>query len=236
MITPTLVGACVALFVLGPGQQSSPARFTSAPPRSGEFVAAEGPTAPPSGVQIVDLRDDAAFARGRLPGSVQRRPWELRLLRGPVLLVDAGVPGGPAERGAAALKARGVSVEVLAGGFRAWCERGGEVLGTCERADVVTPSQAGRMVAVARCAEEAELLAGLGVTVVAPEALPNGAVVAAASVGAARPGVFWLDGGVDALLAARAPAGVGETQRTLSGRIAPIGTAPAGKGGCGCQH
>ena len=210
---------------------------------------------------LVDLRAPTAFASSHALGSVSASAWEVARstawARRALVLIDAGLPGGPADRLATALRARGRTVSVLAGGFRGWCDAGRATSAPCGRSDVIGAADVGRtpLVVLARDEADAVRLAGLApgedLTVVRTEAALQEAVagrskemplvIASCQVGSEAPGIFWLDGGVDVLLATRAPAALGEAARINTPKQGHAGSLGAGlssagsRGGCGCR-
>lgn len=179
-----------------------------------------------SGVRVVDLRGLALYDQSHVLGATAATPWSLQrdgaLRRQTLVLVDAGLPGGPAEQLAATLAAQGVRVSALRGGFRAWCDAALPTSAPCGRTDVIPAAEA------------------LGRPLVTADALPTGTGVVLAIPGpgplpAPRPGVFWVDGGDTALRATQAPAALGSAARAMLSKPSgsPIGTDASS---CGCQR
>lgn len=184
-----------------------------------------------SGVRVVDLRGMALYDQSHVLGATAATPWSLQrdgaLRRQTLVLVDAGLPGGPAERLAATLAAQGVRVSALRGGFRAWCDAGLPTSAPCGRTDVIPAAEAlGRPLVAADALATQAFATGTGVVVAIPGPGP---------LPAPRPGVFWVDGGETALRAAQAPAALGSAARAMLSKPSgsPIGTDASS---CGCQR
>ncbi len=179
-----------------------------------------------SGVRVVDLRGMALYDQSHVLGATAATPWSLQrggvLRRQTLVLVDAGLPGGPAEQLAATLAAQGVRVSALRGGFRAWCEAGLPTSSPCGRVDVIPAAEA-----LGRPVVNADALAtSTGVTIAFPPPGP---------LPPPRPSVFWIEGGEAALRAAQAPAALGSSARAMLSKPSgsPIGTDASS---CGCQR
>lgn len=193
----------------------------------------------PAPPRVVDLRSPAVYAASHIPGASQSSAWALTrsgaLRRQQLVLVDAGLPGGPADTLAAQLAAQGVRVQALRGGYRAWCEAGLPSSAPCGRVDVVSPSE----VAGRELVSEDEVPARLAQRGPAgSQALADAPIVAVAEGTAlpkARPGVFWVDGGAEAARAALAPARLGS--RALIGVAKPSGSPiTTDAASCGCKR
>jgi rhodanese-related sulfurtransferase len=180
-------------------------------------------------VRVVDLRGPSEHAASHIPGAAEASVWALSrdgaLRRQSLVVVDFGLPGGPADQVAATLSAQGVRISVLRGGYRAWCEAGLPTSAPCGRVDVVPVSEAAHRKTVSASAVNAAIAAG-GVVLAVPDDGP---------LPAPRPGVFWLAGGDAALQALRAPGAPGAATRV--DLLKPWGSALGTDAkSCGCQR
>lgn len=180
-------------------------------------------------VRVVDLRGPSVHAASHILGATEASEWALSrdgaLRRQSLVVVDFGLPGGPAEQVVATLSAQGVRISALRGGYRAWCEAGLPTSAPCGRVDIVPVSEATYRSPVASSAVDAAVAAG-SVVLAIPD---NGPLPAP------RPGVFWLAGGDAALQALRAPGALGAATRVdlLKPWGGAIGTDAKS---CGCQR